>query len=111
MENPNSTVEENERQLTDEQLRELNAQKKTEHKTETDEAAERAGKDEDIQIDELGQLKEELIAKKKARLKDLKVGMKFTGFHQVRQARRDFFLELLLIIALWNYRLRKGSLP
>jgi len=84
LENPNNNpTDENEQQLSDEQLRELNAKKKSEHKAETDEAEEKAGdEEENIQIDELGKLKEELIAQKKARLEDLKGGMKFTGFHQ-----------------------------
>lgn len=68
--------------LTDEQLREKNAQEKVNKKTELYKGKE-GDDEEEEQLDDLSKLKADLIEKKKGRLETLEGGLKFTGFRQV----------------------------
>ena len=68
--------------MTDEQLREKNAQEKVNKKTELYKGKE-GDDEEEEQLDDLSKLKADLIEKKKGRLETLEGGLKFTGFRQV----------------------------
>lgn len=83
LENPQTAGDEGTSVLTDEQLREKNAEEKSKNKTKIDSKKDDAEEEEEQQNDDIAKLKAEIIEQKKTRLENLEGGLKYTGFQQV----------------------------
>ena len=72
-----------ETELTDEQLREKNAEEKENNQAKMKNKEENNDDEDEAQVDDLAKIKSDLLEQKKERMETLEGGLKFTGYQQV----------------------------